>query len=93
MRADRGRHLDSGAAKELFGDNYACAKLPTFEADGQEYQMSGFGGFKLLGVKPQTDTNKAIVCMELAKYLSTQKYSLPVIRKWAGALQPGSTGR
>lgn len=67
---------DSGAAKELFGDNYACAKLPTFEADGQEYQMSGFGGFKLLGVKPQTDTNKAIVCMELAKYLSSAEVQL-----------------
>lgn len=67
---------DSGAAKELFGDNYACAKLPTFTVDGQEYQMSGFGGFKLLGVKPQTDTNKAIVCMELAKYLSSAEVQL-----------------
>ena len=67
---------DSGAAKELFGDNYACAKLPSFEVDGQEYQMSGFGGFKLLGVKPQTDTNKAIVCMELAKYLSSAEVQL-----------------
>ena len=34
---------DSEAAKELFGDNYAAAKLPT--VDG--YQMSGFGGFKM----------------------------------------------
>lgn len=67
---------DSGTAKELFGDNYACAKLPSFEVDGQEYQMSGFGGFKLLGVKPQTDTNKAIVCMELAKYLSSAEVQL-----------------
>ena len=67
---------DSGAAKELFGDNYACAKLPSFEVDGHEYQMSGFGGFKLLGVKPQTDTNKAIVCMELAKYLSSAEVQL-----------------
>ena len=38
--------------------------------------MSGFGGFKLLGVKPQTDTNKAIVCMELAKYLSSAEVQL-----------------
>ena len=67
---------DSGAAKELFGDNYACAKLPSFEVDGHECQMSGFGGFKLLGVKPQTDTNKAIVCMELAKYLSSAEVQL-----------------
>ena len=47
---------DAGAVQDLFGDNYACAKLPTFEgSDGNTYQMSGFGGFKLLGVKPQED--------------------------------------
>ena len=42
---------DSGAAKDLFGDNYAAAKLPM--VDG--YQLGGFGGFKMLGIKPQTD--------------------------------------
>lgn len=62
---------DSGAAKDLFGDGYACAKLPTFTVDGETYQMSGFGGFKLLGIKPQTDMGKAVVCLELAKYLSS----------------------
>lgn len=62
---------DSSAAKELIGDGYACAKLPTFTVDGETYQMSGFGGFKLLGVKPQSETGKAIVCLELAKYLSS----------------------
>ncbi len=67
---------DSGAVKELFGENYACAKLPTFTVDGQEYQMSGFGGFKLMGIKPQTDTNKAVVCLELAKYLSSAEVQL-----------------
>lgn len=67
---------DSGAVKEMFGDNYACAKLPTFTVDGKEYQMSGFGGFKLLGIKPQTDTNKAVVCLELAKYLSSAEVQL-----------------
>lgn len=67
---------DSGAVKELFGENYACAKLPTFTVDGQEYQMSGFGGFKLMGIKPQTDINKAVVCLELAKYLSSAEVQL-----------------
>lgn len=67
---------DSGAAKELFKDGYACAKLPTFTVDGETYQMSGFGGYKLLGVKPQTETGKAIVCMELAKYLSSAEVQL-----------------
>ncbi|MCR5655837.1 MAG: extracellular solute-binding protein [Butyrivibrio sp.] len=68
---------DAEAAKEVFGDNYACAKLPTFEgADGQTHQMSGFGGFKLLGVKPQDDENKLAVCDALAAYLSSEEVQL-----------------
>ena len=68
---------DSDPAKELFGDNYACAKLPTFTgADGKTYQMSGFGGFKLLGVKPQTDETKLAACDALAAYLSGEEVQL-----------------
>ena len=63
---------DSSAAMDLFGENYACAKLPTFTgADGETYQMSGFGGFKLLGVKPQEDMDKLDACDALAAYLSS----------------------
>ena len=58
---------DSEAAKELFGDNYAAAKLPT--VDG--YQLSGFGGFKMLGVKPQEDEAKLAACDALAAWLSS----------------------
>ncbi len=67
---------DASAAKEVFGDNYACAKLPTFDANGTAVQMSGFGGFKLLGVKPQTDANKLAVCQAFAKYLSGEEVQL-----------------
>ncbi|MCD7820447.1 MAG: extracellular solute-binding protein [Lachnospiraceae bacterium] len=67
---------DSSAAQELFGDNYACAKLPTFTVDDTEYQMSGFGGFKLMGVKPQTEVGKAVICMELAEYLTSAEVQL-----------------
>lgn len=68
---------DSGTVKELFGDNYACTKLPSFTgADGQTYQMSGFGGFKLLGVKPQEDENKLAACDALAAYLSGEAVQL-----------------
>ena len=58
---------DSGAAKELFGENYAAAKLPTVAG----FQMSGFGGFKMLGVKPQTDDAKLAACDALAAYLTS----------------------
>ena len=68
---------DSNTVQELFGDNYACAKLPTFTADnGETYQMSGFGGFKLLGVKPQEDEDKLAVCDALAAYLSSEEVQL-----------------
>ena len=64
---------DAQAAKDLFGDNYACAKLPSFTADGTDYQLSGFGGFKLLGVKPQADANKMQVCLAIAQFLSSEE--------------------
>ena len=63
---------DSESAKAAFGDNYACAKLPSFEgSDGNTYQLSGFGGFKLLGIKPQEDAGKLAVCNALAQYLTS----------------------
>jgi arabinogalactan oligomer/maltooligosaccharide transport system substrate-binding protein len=62
---------DSSAAQDLLGDNYACAKLPSFVgSDGETYQLGGFGGFKLLGVKPQTEAGKLRACLELAQYLT-----------------------
>ena len=53
---------DQGEVQKKLGDNYAAAKLPM--VDG--YQMGGFGGFKMLGVKPQTDEAKLIACDALA---------------------------
>ena len=67
---------DSGAAQDLFGENYATAKLPTFSVDGKTYQFSGFGGFKLMGVKPQTDAKKLQVVNALAAYLTSEEVQL-----------------
>ena len=67
---------DSGAAQEVFGENYAAAKLPTFTVDGNTYQLGSFSGFKLLGVKPQTDAGKLAVCQALAQYLSSEEVQL-----------------
>ena len=63
---------DAVAAQELFGENYAAAKLPT--VDG--FQLSGFGGFKMLGVKPQTDDAKLAACDALAAYLASGEVQL-----------------
>ena len=68
---------DAGTVKDFLGDNYACAKLPTFTgSDGKEYQMSGFNGCKLLGVKPQEDEDKLQICDDLAYYLTSEKVQL-----------------
>ena len=64
------------SAIALFGDNYATAKLPTFTVDGSTYQLSGFGGFKLMGVKPQTDAKKLVVVNALAAYLTSEEVQL-----------------
>ena len=68
---------DSESAKAAFGDGYACAKLPSFQgSDGQTYQLSGFGGFKLLGIKPQEEAGKLAVCHALAQYLTSTDVQL-----------------
>ena len=58
---------DAAAVKSILGDNYAATKLPTIDG----YQLGGFGGFKMMGVKPQTDENKLAACDALALYLTS----------------------
>lgn len=58
---------DANAVQSILGENYAAAKLPTIDG----YQLGGFGGFKMLGVKPQTDEAKLAACDALALYLSS----------------------
>ena len=51
----------------MLGENYAAVKLPT----AADFQLGGFGGFKLIGVKPQTDEDKLAVCDAIALYLTS----------------------
>ncbi len=67
---------DSAAVQELLGDNFGAAKLPTFTVDGETFQMSGFGGFKLVGVKPQTDSDKLTFCHAVADYITGEEMQL-----------------
>ena len=63
---------DAANLQGILGENYAAAKMPTIDG----YQMSGFGGFKLLGVKPQTDEAKLAACDALALFLSSGEVQL-----------------
>lgn len=59
-------------AEKLLGNNLGCAPMPYFTVDGQRYHISSFSGYKLIGVKPQTDPKKVSVCKRIARYLSNQ---------------------
>ena len=60
----------------ILGDNLGATDLPSFTVDGQEYHMGSFNGCKLMGVKPQTDANKAAALHRLAQYLTGEAAQL-----------------
>ena len=66
----------SSDIREMLGDNLGVADLPSFEVDGTEYHLGSFFGFKLMGVKPQTDPVKGAALHRLAQYLAGAKCSL-----------------
>ena len=79
----------SSSAKAILGDNYACAKLPSFEgSDGNTYQLSGFRGYKLMGVKPQEEEGKLALCLLLAQELT--KYESQMARFEAAGWGPSN---
>ena len=67
---------NADAAAEHFGENLGVCKLPTFTVDGQTYQLGSYSGFKLMGVKPQTDPKRAAVLSKLALYLTNEQCQL-----------------
>jgi arabinogalactan oligomer/maltooligosaccharide transport system substrate-binding protein len=61
---------DANTVKEAYGDGYAAAKLPTFEAGGQTVQMGSFAGYKFVGVNAYSDfTGWAML---LAEYITSE---------------------
>ena len=66
----------SADIKAMLGDNMGVADLPSFEVDGTEYHLGSFFGYKLMGVKPQTDPAKGAALHRLAQYLTGAKCSL-----------------
>ncbi len=59
--------------KGILGDNMGATDLPSFQVDGKDYHMGSFSGFKLMGVKPQTDAVKAAALHKLAQYLTGEQ--------------------
>ena len=64
---------DSEVISDFLGENSGAAKLPTYSVDGKEYQMGSFGGYKMIGVKPQKDSEKLVFCHALASFLAGEE--------------------
>ncbi len=61
---------DSVTAQSILGDNFGVTDLPQFTVDGTNYDLVSYSGYKLMGVKPQTDAVKAAALHKLAQYLT-----------------------
>ena len=64
------------SAADHFGENLGVVELPSFTVDGKSYHLGSFSGYKLMGVKPQTDANKGAVLQLLAHYLTSEECQL-----------------
>jgi arabinogalactan oligomer/maltooligosaccharide transport system substrate-binding protein len=69
-------------AQEHFGENFAAAPLPSFEVDGKSYHLGSFSGYKLMGVKPQTDAKKGAALAKLAQFLTNEECQLERYNKF-----------
>ena len=58
-------------AAEVWGENYAACKLPTYTLNGEQVQMASFSGFKLIGVNPHSSNVGA--AMLLADYVTNEE--------------------
>lgn len=58
-------------AAEVWGDNYAACKLPTYTLNGEQVQMASFSGFKLIGVNPHSANVGA--AMLLADFVTNEE--------------------
>ena len=58
-------------ADEVWGDNYAACKLPTYTLNGEQVQMASFSGYKLIGVNPHSANVGA--AMLLADFVTNEE--------------------
>lgn len=60
--------------KELLGDNFGVAELPTLNFNGEEKHMASFSGFKIYCVK--SNTQYPLEAMALANWLTNEENQL-----------------
>lgn len=64
---------DYSNAKAALGDNFGVAELPSFTVGDKSYHLGSFNGCKLMGMKPQSDSDKASAVQRLAYYLAGEE--------------------
>ncbi len=65
---------DASAVKEILGDNFGAAQLPTITIDGEEKQLESFAGSKAIAVNPNCEYQE--VAVALASYLGSDEAQL-----------------
>ncbi len=57
--------------KAALGDNMGVADLPSYKVDGKSYHLGSYSGYKLMGVKPQSDATRASRLNNLVQTLTS----------------------
>lgn len=65
---------NSKLVNDVWGENFAAAKLPCYTLAGDSVQMCSFSGYKLLGVNAYSDNSDW--AMKLAQHLSSEDTQL-----------------
>ena len=75
-------------AEDCFGEDLGIAKLPSFTVDSSTYQLGSYMSGMYLGIKPQSDPDKAKALELLALYLSGEKCQLENYEKFGNTFAP-----
>ena len=68
---------DYNTALSALGEqNLGIAPLPSYEVNGEHYQLKSYLGHKLMGVKTQSDGYKSYYLQALASYLTSEECQL-----------------
>lgn len=59
------------AVKEVWGNSFGAAKLPSYTCAGQQVQMASFSGYKLIGVNAYSKQRKWAV--KLAEWIASEE--------------------
>lgn len=79
---------NAGNVQAAWGENYACAKLPTFALKGNQVQMGSFDGYKLVGVNAYSEN--VGWAMRLAEFLTNEENQIYLYEATEGSAVPSN---